>query len=740
MKKIKYYFVLLGILCAISAFADNIASGTIRNVANDGDINWVIDENYVLTVSGIGAIPDYSAASKSPWGSYRTSIEKVIIEDGITHLGKLSFGNVISCDSIIMANSVKVLGQSCFTCNDNENQQLCYIKLSENLETIETNALRFLYLREIIIPASVTSMHEDSFFGAESLTSVHVQWETPPVISSKLFQKFGIFSFGLLDDTLRVPDNKVSDYQEATLWSDQFTEILAESYVPSAPATYFVAFDTRGGSPVDTLFDVESGALIAAPESPLKESYTFEGWYVDSLYTAEWDFATSTVVSDTTLYALWAEIPEPIDAGRGNVRDIDGNWYTTQLFGSLEWMTENLRVIHWNDGTEIPYGSKYTAAPGASEDFVSYYKYPNNDSSYVADYGLLYTWNVAFDHEGNPPATVIPRDLCPEGWRVPTRTEWASLGDSAYSGDLLTVTNIPSEFNPQFAGDFSTYGFGNFGTQTLYWTPELMMPGAGYGCKWLYINASDPTTIGQSNNRNNNAKSFRCVREPKAGFRVAFDSDGGSEVDSVFRVESGSLLAPPKTPAKDGYTLAGWFADAEHTAEWDFETSTVVSDTTLYALWKAVYTVAFDARGGSAVDTLFSVESGATITAPESPLKDGFTFEGWYVDSLYTAEWDFAASTVVSDTTLYAKWEANNPPEGIYLPTAAVISIFPNPAGQYIKIIGIKGEKTLTITDFTGKTLLTDKVSDGENIAVGKLAAGVYLVKVDGEVLKLIKQ
>ena len=54
------------------------------------------------------------------------------------------------------------------------------------------------------------------------------------------------------------------------------------------------------------------------------------------------------------------------------------------------------------------------------------------------------------------------------------------------------------------------------------------------------------------------------------------------------------------------------------------------------------YTVAFDSRGGSAVEALQNVTQGAR----------------WYRDAARTDAWDFAADTVEQDTILYAKWEA----------------------------------------------------------------------------------
>jgi uncharacterized repeat protein (TIGR02543 family) len=69
------------------------------------------------------------------------------------------------------------------------------------------------------------------------------------------------------------------------------------------------------------------------------------------------------------------------------------------------------------------------------------------------------------------------------------------------------------------------------------------------------------------------------------------------------------------------------------------------------------FDVAFNSNGGSAVSTITDVVSGATITLPTNPTKEGYAFIGWYSDLELTIE--FTNSTpVTSDITLYAKWDA----------------------------------------------------------------------------------
>lgn len=69
------------------------------------------------------------------------------------------------------------------------------------------------------------------------------------------------------------------------------------------------------------------------------------------------------------------------------------------------------------------------------------------------------------------------------------------------------------------------------------------------------------------------------------------------------------------------------------------------------------WTVAFDTAGAGNVDGQ-TVLDGNFVTEPFPITNDDKVFEGWYIDAGFTTEWDFAADRVMSNITLYAKWEA----------------------------------------------------------------------------------
>ena len=70
---------------------------------------------------------------------------------------------------------------------------------------------------------------------------------------------------------------------------------------------------------------------------------------------------------------------------------------------------------------------------------------------------------------------------------------------------------------------------------------------------------------------------------------------------------------------------------------------------------KNEFTITFDTQGGSEVKQLV-LKEGETITLPSNPAKEGYIFDGWYLDSSYTQAFD-STKRIDSNMVLYAKWK-----------------------------------------------------------------------------------
>lgn len=112
-----------------------------------------------------------------------------------------------------------------------------------------------------------------------------------------------------------------------------------------------------------------------------------------------WSIKNSCGISKDTLRVSFLQTSPTIT-------DYDGNVYQTISIGSQTWMKENLKSLHYSDGSIIS---------GA-------YAYDNVEDN-VTKYGRLYTWNAAMK------GSVIEgaQGACPTGWHVPSKADWSTL-------------------------------------------------------------------------------------------------------------------------------------------------------------------------------------------------------------------------------------------------------------------------------------------------------------------------
>ena len=123
-------------------------------------------------------------------------------------------------------------------------------------------------------------------------------------------------------------------------------------------------------------------------------------------------------------------------------------------------------------------------------------------------------------------------------------------------------------------------------------------------------------------------------------------------------IVSGGKVTKPKDPKCEGLAFIGWFKDAEQTSAWTFEVDTVTSNIYLYAKWLKEHIINFELVESGTTPSRYSsqiVLDGNKIIEPNTPKKNGYIFDGWFTDELYTEPWDFSTGVNMS-LTLYAKW------------------------------------------------------------------------------------
>ena len=146
-------------------------------------------------------------------------------------------------------------------------------------------------------------------------------------------------------------------------------------------------------------------------------------------------------------------VGELFDCGT-DVVSFDGHDYTTVEIGGQCWFAENLRTTVYRDGTAIPSeldDSEWTTTTSGS--VTVYDEGGANEATNVATYGRLYNW-YAVDHSISNPG----QELCPEGWHVPTDSEWMVLESALGMLDSDTASTAERGATEALAGKLKTTG------------------------------------------------------------------------------------------------------------------------------------------------------------------------------------------------------------------------------------------------------------------------------------------
>lgn len=150
--------------------------------------------------------------------------------------------------------------------------------------------------------------------------------------------------------------------------------------------------DLSGG---DSFTEMGTSEMVSVPYA-LYAGSVYVNYSNDTLY-----------IGDQAVY-----LPSGGSGSTGNtVTDYDGNVYGTVTIGTQTWLAENLKSIHYTDGTAIS----------------GVFDYDNN-ASLTGEYGKLYTWEAVM--RGASSSSAVPSGVqggCPTGYHVPSHTEWETL-------------------------------------------------------------------------------------------------------------------------------------------------------------------------------------------------------------------------------------------------------------------------------------------------------------------------
>ena len=146
-------------------------------------------------------------------------------------------------------------------------------------------------------------------------------------------------------------------------------------------------------------------------------------------------------------------------------------------------------------------------------------------------------------------------------------------------------------------------------------------------------------------------------------YTISYDANGGTGAPaSQSKIHGTDVVLSSQIPNKQGYTFLGW--SGSPTGSVEFQAGAVCTynyNLTLYAVWQAnTYTVYFNANGGSISTVSRSVAYMSQYGDLPVPVREGYTFKGWYTNVDGGEQRTNAHYYDIADNqTLYARWQAN---------------------------------------------------------------------------------
>ena len=426
--------------------------------------------------------------------------------------------------------------------------------------------------------------------------------------------------------------------------------------------------------------------VIQMPEDPVKEDYTFDGWYWDKDVWRNQFTARSLL--DTPLSSNMEVYAHFVDESYLSGTDI--NLKTAQKvnitgIGDVFYLVvrNNQLVCKFNDYVEINPHSSWTLSSdiGGNNTIASktielvvgdnplYYIYVTDKNERHETYVVLvhrnYMYTVSFDSNGGSSCS---SQQVEEGYyleNIPTTTRrgytfdrWdydfnnQPIKSNVSARAIWTANNYKITYNPN-GGSMSSESQ-NVTYDQRY---DLIVPSRlGYTFKgWKTSNGSYFSNSGTWTLEQN----LTLTAEWEINYySLSYELNGGSSsgivLKSSYTVED-SFVIP--SPYRTGYTFKGWADNANlYNAKVNY---TVNKGTTgnlkFYAKWEAnSYTVTYDVNGGDELENNTQAVTYGENTALANPTKTGYDFAGWYNGSSKVSDGSWNIS---NDVTLTARWE-----------------------------------------------------------------------------------
>ncbi|XMB73102.1 InlB B-repeat-containing protein [Mycoplasmatota bacterium WC30] len=419
---------------------------------------------------------------------------------------------------------------------------------------------------------------------------------------------------------------------------------------------YTITFASNGGSSV-TAITQDYNTSVIEPAEPTRSGYTFDTWYSDAGLTTPYTFTTMSS-SNITLYAKWI-----VNSYTLTYEDYDGTVLQT---ASYDFGTDLSIVTAPSSPTRTGYIfsgwdiSKPSTMPANDVTITATYSVNSYTLEFV-DYNSNVLQTADYNYGVDLSGVTSPSNPTRTGY---TFDSWDISVPATMPANDVTITATYS-IN-QYTITFHSNGGSSVTAITQDFNTSVSAPSdptrTGYSFGGWY---SDATLI--------NSYSFTTMPSSDISlyakwiinqYTITFVSNGGSSVTAITQDYNTSVIEPTE-PTRTGYTFDTWCSDAGLTTPYTF-TTMPSSNTTIYAKWTVIsYTLAYEDYDGSLLQSA-SYDFGtdlSTVSAPSSPTRTGYSFNGWDIvkpSTMPANDVTITATYLVNSYTLaYKDWDGS---------------------------------------------------------------------------------
>ena len=388
-----------------------------------------------------------------------------------------------------------------------------------------------------------------------------------------------------------------------------------------------------------------------------KLGHQFDGWFINEGLTTPY-IESSTIQGDTTIYGKWA-----IQSYLVTYQLPNAETYITQevIYESpIQFPTDPTLAGHtfvgWIQGEQLfANGSPMKANPltlTASFSKNSYgLTFQTNQDTTIE--GLTLPYETAL-------AEYLPSNLLKDGH---TFDGWylddAFIQPLAAQAVLTQTTTLYAKWNiNDYTLTYQTNGGSSISNRTITFNDPIVLPGdptqEGYTFTGWF---EDETLVDSALPLTMPSRDVTLY----AGWQINiydlyFHPGHGLNMDDI-QYEFNQTLDPLPTPSLEGYTFIGWFVDELLTEPYAFERMPS-RQVNIYAKWAInTYVLDFNTNGGDVIASS-PVTYQEAIVLPNDPVKEGYTFNGWYTDENLLTSYQ-PQTMPARDVTLHARWTIN---------------------------------------------------------------------------------